>query len=84
MRNVIFVCLQVGRFYVGALEKDTLCTREQPDDNGKTSVIVKAHEKVKFLTLEEPATIKTTVGRVFLNEVLPTRLVLPMILLAKK
>jgi len=70
-----YLRLPAGRkIYIGALEKDTPCVREQPDDNGNIDVVAKAHEKVKFLTIQEPALIKTTVGRVFLNEVLPNEI----------
>src|SRR5574344_1007602 len=67
-----FLRLEKGRkIYVGALERDTKCTREQPDDNGNVDVVAKAGEKIKFLTLQESSMIKTTVGRIVLNEIIP-------------
>ncbi|MFA6622640.1 MAG: DNA-directed RNA polymerase subunit beta' [Fibrobacteraceae bacterium] len=67
-----FLRLEKGRkIYVGALERDTKCTREQPDDNGNVDVVAKAGEKVKFLTLQESSMIKTTVGRIVLNQIIP-------------
>lgn len=67
-----FLRLEKGRkIYVGALERDTKCTREQPDDNGNVDVVAKAGEKIKFLTLQESSMIKTTVGRIVLNQIIP-------------
>lgn len=67
-----YLQLPAGRkIYMGALEADTPCEMEQPDDNGNRDVIAKAGEKVKFLTLKQPALIKTTMGRIILNEIIP-------------
>ena len=71
----VYLRLPAGRkIYTGALERGVLCEREVPDDNGVSEVQVKAGEKIKFMTLKEPAIIKTTVGRIFLNEIIPVEL----------
>ena len=71
----VYLRLPAGRkIYTGALERGVLCEREVPDDNGVSEVQVKAGEKIKFMTLKEPAIIKTTVGRIFLNEIIPAEL----------
>ncbi len=81
----VYLRLPAGRkIYTGALNEDTLlpgrtpknvlCERENADDNGVTEVLAKAGEKVKFLTLKEPAMIKTTIGRIILNEFVPNEL----------
>lgn len=67
-----YLQLPAGRkVYMGALETDTPCFTEQPDDNGNRDVVAKAGQKVKFLTLKEPSLIKTTMGRIILNEIIP-------------
>lgn len=67
-----YLHLPAGRkIYMGALEKDTPCAMELADDNGNIDVLAKAHEKIKFLTLKEPSMIKTTMGRIVLNEIIP-------------
>ena len=67
-----YLRLPAGRkVYMGTLESDTRCEMEQPDDKGNVEVFVKKGEKIKFLTLLEPSTIKTTMGRIILNEIIP-------------
>ncbi len=71
----VYLRLPAGRkIYIGAFEKNTLCEKEIPDDNGVSEIMVQAGEKVRFVTLKEPTTIKTTVGRIFLNEIIPNQL----------
>ncbi len=81
----VYLRLPAGRkIYTGSLNEDTLlpgrtpknvlCERETADDNGVSEVLVKAGDKIKFLTLKEPAMIKTTIGRIILNEFIPNEL----------
>ena len=73
LNAIVYLKLKAGqKVYIGALEKDCVCLREEPDDNGNIEVSVKAGEKVKFLTLKEDNVIKTTVGRIIFNEFVPS------------
>ena len=71
----VYLKLPAGsKIYSGALEKDTLCEKENMDDAGITEIMVKAHDKARFVVLKEDSLIKTTVGRIFLNEIIPAEL----------
>ncbi|MCQ2101383.1 MAG: DNA-directed RNA polymerase subunit beta' [Fibrobacter sp.] len=71
----VYLKLPAGRkIYIGAVEKDCVCLREEADDFGNVEVNVKAGDKVKFLTLKEENVIKTTVGRIIFNEFVPNAL----------
>jgi DNA-directed RNA polymerase subunit beta' len=71
----VYLKLPAGRkIYVSALERDTLCRREEVDDKGRTDVVIKAGEKVRLVTLLEDSLIKTTMGRIFLNEIVPNEI----------
>ena len=71
----VYLRLPAGRkIYVGSFEKNVLCQKEEADENGNTEILVKAGEKARFVTLKESAIIKTTVGRIFLNEIIPNEL----------
>jgi DNA-directed RNA polymerase subunit beta' len=59
--------LRSGRkLYRGILECDTKCENEQGEE-----VFTKAGTKVEFLTLKQDSRIKTSVGRVILNQAIP-------------
>lgn len=71
----VYLKLPAGKkVYVSALERDTLCRREEADEKGNTEVLVKAGEKIRLMTLQEDSLIKTTVGRIFLNEIIPNEI----------
>ena len=71
----VYLKLAAGsKVYSGAFEKDTVCEKEVLDDSGVTEILAKAGEKVRFVTLKEDSLIKTTVGRIFLNEIIPAEL----------
>ncbi|MDR2731596.1 MAG: DNA-directed RNA polymerase subunit beta' [Fibromonadaceae bacterium] len=55
-----------SKLYRGALDYDTKCENEQGEE-----VTVKAGVKVEFVTLLENSRIKTSVGRVILNQAIP-------------
>jgi len=59
--------LRKGRkLYRGAFDYDTKCENEQGEE-----VKAKAGVKVEFLTLKENSRIKTSIGRVILNQAIP-------------
>jgi DNA-directed RNA polymerase subunit beta' len=59
--------LRSGRkLYRGVLDYDTKCENEQGEE-----VLAKAGVKVEFLTLKQDSRIKTSVGRVILNQAIP-------------
>jgi len=63
----VYLKLKAGRkIYRGALDRDTRCLNELGEE-----IIAKKGEKVEFLTLLEDSLIHTSVGRVFLNQVVP-------------
>ena len=72
LNATVYLKLPAGRqIYYSSLEHDTLCSREFADESGKVEFVAKAGEKIRFATLLEPTIIKTTVGRIFLNEIVP-------------
>ena len=59
--------LRCGRkIYRGVLDYDTKCENEQDEE-----ILAKAGTKVEFLTLNQDSRIKTSVGRVILNQAIP-------------
>jgi DNA-directed RNA polymerase subunit beta' len=59
--------LRSGRkLYRGTLDYDTMCENEQGEE-----ILAKAGTKVEFLTLKQDSRIKTSVGRVILNQAIP-------------
>jgi DNA-directed RNA polymerase subunit beta' len=72
LNATVYLKLPAGRqIYYSSLEHDTLCSREFADESGKVEFVAKVGEKIRFATLLEPTIIKTTVGRIFLNEIVP-------------
>jgi len=72
LNATVYLKLPAGRqIYYSSLEHDTLCSREFADESGKVEFVAKAGEKIRFATLLEPTIIKTTAGRIFLNEIVP-------------
>ncbi|MDR1811747.1 MAG: DNA-directed RNA polymerase subunit beta' [Candidatus Fibromonas sp.] len=67
LNAAISLRLRKGRkLYRGALDYDTKCENEAGEE-----VLAKAGVKVEFLTLKENSRIKTSVGRVILNQAIP-------------
>jgi len=67
LNATITLRLRKGRkLYRGALDYDTKCENETGEE-----VLAKAGVKVEFLTLKEDSRIKTSVGRVILNQAVP-------------
>jgi DNA-directed RNA polymerase subunit beta' len=63
----VYIRLNPGRkIYRASFEKDVLVLDEQGVER-----IAKAGEKLEFATLLEVANLKTTVGRIFLNRIIP-------------
>ncbi|MDR1812208.1 MAG: hypothetical protein LBQ87_05235, partial [Candidatus Fibromonas sp.] len=67
LNAVIKLRLHKGRkLYRGIFDYDTRCENEMGEE-----VMVKAGQKVEFLVLKEDSRIKTSVGRVILNQAIP-------------
>src|SRR5690554_3120963 len=68
----VYLKLEKGsQVYYTSFEKDTLCERDFADDKGEMQFVAKKGEKVRLVKVLESTLIKTTVGRVFLNDIVP-------------
>ena len=75
LNAIVYLKLKAGqKIYMGTLEKDAVCLREFDDDEDDPEIPIKAGSKIKSMILVKDNIVKTTVGRIIFNEIVPKEL----------